>query len=352
MKLLCPNCQREITVPDQFAGQQMRCPICTQVFTAPALAGTDPLAAAPVSAPASITPPSPPAPPPPPPPDLPRDDEIYTLEKAATPLSTEQPAVEVFSEPRRREAAPIPPPVSPPPSPPPLVSGDYRHTSTVWISPRVVPWLAPASILLIFILQFFTWVGAFPGGYAVYTQNGWQAAFGGYTIDPVWETKAANFDAKTYAPGADWLLIFYMVLFFPTLILTAAVAALPYLQVKLPEQVANLHPWRWALVMGACLLTFFFLLLQWLVGFGLETKTRSEIAKSLAETRSASKTPEEQKVVDLQEGQRYSQYAFHHTFALRLVILLHLLAIAGAALTFWLERRGPARLLPRFDLRW
>src|SRR6266851_964626 len=35
MNLLCPNCQKMITVPDQNAGQMMKCPLCAGTFTAP-----------------------------------------------------------------------------------------------------------------------------------------------------------------------------------------------------------------------------------------------------------------------------------------------------------------------------
>src|SRR5437899_1233357 len=99
MKLLCPNCQREITVPDQFAGQQMRCPICTQVFTAPALPSAEPIGPAEASAPSSITPPAPPGPPSPPhPAPLQQDDDVYTLEREATPAPAHEPSVPTYSE--------------------------------------------------------------------------------------------------------------------------------------------------------------------------------------------------------------------------------------------------------------
>jgi hypothetical protein len=38
MELLCPSCQRKLTIPEQYAGQQMKCPLCNNMFTAPALA--------------------------------------------------------------------------------------------------------------------------------------------------------------------------------------------------------------------------------------------------------------------------------------------------------------------------
>src|SRR5579859_3036070 len=35
MNLLCPNCQKMLTVPDQYSGQTMKCPQCTGTFTVP-----------------------------------------------------------------------------------------------------------------------------------------------------------------------------------------------------------------------------------------------------------------------------------------------------------------------------
>ena len=43
MNLLCPACQKMITVPDQYAGQTMKCPLCSQLFPAPVLPPANPL---------------------------------------------------------------------------------------------------------------------------------------------------------------------------------------------------------------------------------------------------------------------------------------------------------------------
>ena len=37
MNLLCPNCGKMLTVPEQYAGQLMKCPLCSGTFTVPAL---------------------------------------------------------------------------------------------------------------------------------------------------------------------------------------------------------------------------------------------------------------------------------------------------------------------------
>src|ERR1700722_17421884 len=62
MNLLCPNCQKPLTVPEQYAGQPMRCPLCSGTFTVPAL--PTPVASAPPPVEPLPTPsvaPSPPA---------------------------------------------------------------------------------------------------------------------------------------------------------------------------------------------------------------------------------------------------------------------------------------------------
>ena len=63
MNILCPNCQKTLTVPEDSAGQMMQCPLCQGTFTMPALAagpGPAPLPPSP-AAPGSFglsTPPS------------------------------------------------------------------------------------------------------------------------------------------------------------------------------------------------------------------------------------------------------------------------------------------------------
>jgi hypothetical protein len=37
MNLLCPNCQKQLSVGDQYAGQLMKCPLCQGTFTVPTL---------------------------------------------------------------------------------------------------------------------------------------------------------------------------------------------------------------------------------------------------------------------------------------------------------------------------
>jgi hypothetical protein len=67
--------------------------------------------------------------------------------------------------------APAPPPVKPESELPP---GDYTRTFTIWISPRVVPWVAPVGLSLVFLLSFLPWVAVLN----LASLNLWEISFG------------------------------------------------------------------------------------------------------------------------------------------------------------------------------
>ena len=106
MNLLCPNCQKPLTVAEQYAGQPMRCPLCAGTFTVPALPQTPP-------------PPPPPSPPPAPSPK----PTAFKDPVAPPPPST--------PEPQLREPSPAPkPPASFTGSPPVRpAAGLHRRTA-------------------------------------------------------------------------------------------------------------------------------------------------------------------------------------------------------------------------------
>jgi hypothetical protein len=131
MNLLCPNCQKMLQVPDQFAGQMMKCPLCQGSFTVPALPQAPSL---------------PPAPPPP---------------------SYVPPAPAVKTGPDGAAAKA------------PTSSAGYEHVRSFALSPVGISWIAPAALLIALALLFFPWI---EGG--IYTSDntlaatGLQAAFG------------------------------------------------------------------------------------------------------------------------------------------------------------------------------
>src|SRR4051812_23176688 len=62
---------------------------------------------------------------------------------------------------------------------------NHAHSATIWISPRVLRWIAPVAAVALFVFLFLPWTGTYPGGYGVYTQNAFQTIWGGVSVDPV-----------------------------------------------------------------------------------------------------------------------------------------------------------------------
>ena len=166
-------------MPDQYAGQVMKCPLCAghvhhAVVAARARSRVCGAAHAGAAAPAPIA--------------------VTPLPPAGPNLSLAAADVEIMAgPPAYGDLVPVSRPAAPPP-----VTGDYRHRGTVSLSPRVLPWLAVGALVLVFVLTFFPWVGFYPGGITVTYQNAWQAAFGSYSVVPEWEGQSpAAKDAST-----------------------------------------------------------------------------------------------------------------------------------------------------------
>ena len=341
MNLLCPNCQNPVTVDEQFAGQLMKCPLCNQNFTVPAL----PQAAG-------------------------------ALHETTPHPGAGGAHAEVYGVRPEEHAAPPPPPppaftASAPPSPPttavtaagpaaaaaPVVSREgYHRTAAAVLNPQVLPWVAAGALFLVFVLSFFPWIGYYPGGHGVLTQSAWGAAFGGYTYDKLWGDKMTEYEKRPAEekPGTSVWLVFFVLLLLPTVVVTAAAAALPGSRgrFKVPPAVERLEPWRWALAGGLLLLLLAFVLLQLLTGFNLETTTRATVAKGLEAKSKDAKSDEDVKTVEILSGQAYSSFAIHRTFYLRLAVVLLFVAVLAAGATHWLLQRGPGRPLPRMELMW
>lgn len=326
MNLLCPNCQKMLTVPEEFAGQLMKCPLCSGTFTVPGLPG----AAAP------------------PPPTHEPEPEIFSIRNDPAPLP---PPSSSFATPFPAQTESPPSMPSTPPAPqPPLPPGEYTHTLTATLNPKVLPWIAPVCLLLIFVLQMFTWVGIFPGGVPAMTGSAWSAAFGNYSMDgDLKRTNDALRDDK-FKPGFSVLTIFYLVLFLLALAVTLASVVASRLTLKLPPQVEKILPWRWGIVAAVNLILFLFLALQVLLGFSIESQYSEWVDKEEKREATENPTTQQRKEAEVKRGELLEQ--LRHTFWLRLAALLHLTALVAAFLMFWIDRRGAHRPLPKWELRW
>jgi hypothetical protein len=347
MNLLCPNCQKMLTVPEEYAGQLMKCPLCNGTFTVPALPTS---AAAPSPVPAG------PAPggadvygvrhePEPPPPSSFRPDGVTApdLKSPAPPAPSSTATTK----------APSPPPAAPSTSAAPPEG--YTRALTVWFSPKVLRWVPPVSLLLVFVLLFFSWLGLYPGGVPGVTQNAWQVTGGWYTpdhdLDPVLPSmQKTDKPEDNSIPGPSVLTIFYLLLFFPTLVLTVAVLVydLNVVPVKMPPQLDKVLPWRWGIVAAVNLVLLFFLSLQWVFGFSLDSRYAAWVDRQV-QAKEAKKT-DEVKLAEVARGKMLEDLT--HTVWLKLVVLLNVLATLAAVSMYLLGQRGDRRPLPRMELLW
>jgi hypothetical protein len=388
MNLLCPNCQKMLSVPDQYAGQMMKCPLCGTNFTVPALpAGAS--SAPPVPAfgdpPAGDGGPAP-------------EPEIYGVKKdpvpafittaASNPPATPSVPTPAFSTggsipvPPTPSPAPTPSPSSPSLAPSPAASStaapSWNFSSTgsgstepsesvgFVLDPKILQYVPAASLVLIFFLHFFPWVGVYVGGYEITSQGAWGTAVGAtsriqpdladfftFTTDREAREKK-DWDEKTASgndPQFSLLTFFYLFpLFFIGLALSVGVVALPFIQVPLPPQVQQILPWRWAIVAGINALLLLFVVLQYLLPFSLESRMVS-FANSdptlKADDRDKSLVAVKKQV---ERGKVINQV--QRTTWFNLVVLLHLIAAVTAGLVYWIEKRGPGKPLPRVEVRY
>jgi hypothetical protein len=340
MNLLCPNCQKRLTVPEQYAGQLMKCPLCAGTFNvpglppAPAPSPEPSLPPAPAPAPAATTPP-----------------ETYGLQPEAAPPVPPPPApVEAPAPLTSPLAAPRPPesgqPGAPPP-PAPTPSIGYAKSWTGTIKPNVLQWVPAVSVVLIFILQFFPWVGVYPGGVPAAWQGAWGAAFADYGEDKDMrslfhfttdEELKEDKEKKDDRPSANYLQIFYLLPFFlVTLVVTVGVLVVSVGRIKLPPGVEKVLQLRWTLVAGVNLVTFLFLALQLMLGYSLENRFKEHVTEEIAK-REKSKTAPPTKVLEAEKNMVLQE--LHRTFWLKFVVFLHILAIIAALVMMWLEKRG------------
>ena len=335
MDFLCPNCQKMLTVPDQYADTLMKCPLCANTFQAPALPSKAP-------APAVVAPPSP-------------VGDTYGL-KEPPPLPPMAPP------PAPNKAAAAPPKATAPakaPPPPPPSTGDYQHGFSLTVKPEILQWVPVGALVLVFVIQaLFPMTGMFPGGYPAYTQGVPWAAFGYYNSDPDWLKMP---DANKNVPALiltkplsfDPSMFFYFFPLFPlALLLTIAAAVLPRLHVSLPDPVERMKPYRWAIAAGVTLVAFlFFSIPVLLTGFSLENAVKREVHNLDAIKEHQAKVSAGDRVAAMAEGSLLGAQCLTRTTWLRLSYLLELLALLVSGLLFWVEWRGE-KPPPRLEVRW
>jgi hypothetical protein len=299
MRVLCPSCQQLVNLPDSAAGQLTPCPLCSRTFTPPALTGAAVDAA--------------------PPPTFP-------------PVETRS------SKPDLRIAQ-----ESAPQSPSPSY-GSLERCCTCTLQKEVVVWIAPVALFLAFVLTFFTWVAAAPNGTRVYTQSGWQAAFGGFTVDPYGEEIFNRRDALNSTTRASSWLVLYSLLLILTMLLAVGNMAVSVLKLTVPDALHKIWPHRDTIVAGLCAILLISLLFPMFTGFGLQTAVvqaaESQIPPPQSKAEGATPTPKDQIHRDLNRDIEVAKFGVVRTSWFCWSIWIILAALIGALLDLWLDRRG------------
>jgi hypothetical protein len=231
----------------------------------------------------------------------------------------------------------------------------YAKVRSFTLNPNVVPPIAPVTLGLVFVFLFFSWVATAPGGDTAATQNGWQIAFGSFDPNQIWlraiQQNQPKFQREKLEPSVGWLQILFLLLFvlvaLPLSILCVLVARK---SVALPPALSPLIPWRSALLALVIAVAFFLLLLQIMFGVSLESKARDLADSYVAEERGRPDLlGDEKRVIDVRAGLYFAEFGIYYTFWFKFVLVLLFLALVGALLDYWLEKRG-TQPLPRIDL--
>jgi hypothetical protein len=315
-----------ISVAEQYAGQMMKCPFCNGTFTAPSL----PQAPAAGPGPGASATPLPPAPGGASPADF-----SSAASMAASPGT---PGIGAEFAELESQAKTAPPP-------------GYTHSATFRVNPVVVPWIAPVALLLFFFLLFFPWCGAYPGGYGVYTQNGWQGLWGGFSADAVGQKvlKQDKDQDVTNEVRPSTLSILFLVLFLPGLVSAWVPIIMPHIQWTAPPAMQQLITWQPWISRGLVGAAFLVIVLQLLVGFGLENAATFATEQQFPEPAGA--TPEELQRIVVARGADLGRLVMRRTVWLRGAVTLYVIAVAGMGLEFWLHQRGK-RPVPRVEVMW
>ena len=290
MELQCPGCLKRLTIPDPFAGQMVKCPLCAGMFVAPALPAKPVTVApiVPVAAPVAV-------------PIAPAMPQMELPIAPPTPAS--HPDVIPFSS-EPLVVPPMPPmpplPYTPPPPPPrhvdvesdPVPHGDHTSKRTVVLRPHVLRWVTPCCLAAVFLLSFFDWKN--DGGQG--QMNLWGMAF--------------------HSDGPGRYVAYIVFTLFLALPLAWVKLSFEKNWLPMPAALAPFWPWRSVIVGGLLLLAFvvpFFDALQW---------NLTAISNPMS-------------------------------LGMKLAIRAHLVAIIASGLEYWLLTRAKAAApLPDLTIRW
>ena len=312
---ICPNCLDRVDLADETAGTTADCPNCGKPFPVPAAyqPSVDPglAPAEKPSPPPGFKPPTPPAAP----------------------------------------AASFPTGPTEPPAPP----TGYESVCAATLSPMALAWTAVVSVSVVFVLSFFSWVGAFPGGYRAYTQTPWQAVPGWISMQTSFEETYDELPLLEARVPSDWVLVLPYLVF----LVLAVVIGWVWLTVTVPDADRLPRAVRWlpriwpafpTILAGLIVAMFVLLVLQLSAGFGLETAVDARVAEQVAEIQAKDEAGNRLPRPFL-IGETAGRYDVQTTTAAVSAFALHIVALLAMVGWLWLRRRG-SKPHPRLLAQW
>jgi len=181
----------------------------------------------------------------------------------------------------------------------PQVTHDYTKLKSIFISPRIIPWVSFGCVMFVLLMSFFPW-------YALPIPEEF-----GKLLSKAKDKPETSFNPWTVGFGkSEGLMIMYdLFLIFGVL---AAIGSL-LLNLKVIPEVPALTPWRAVIVGGFVIVGFLFLWIYDLIFY-------------------------------------FKSVALNHTFWGMLAYWAHCAAAISLLLEIWLQRRGPTYPPPRIDI--
>lgn len=252
------------------------------------------------------------------------------------------------------ESSPPPPP--PPPRPaPPEAELIFRFSANV----DVIKWVGPAAILLALVLSVFPWMGAYPGGTAVYTQSAWGLTFGTFTAEPTGdeamgargpESLSGEKELRKHVRMSAVMMVFSALLLFAGLIAGLDLFE-PIINFPVPDLIQSIWPRRHQILAVSGAVLFVLLQVALWSGVGLEAATAAAADAAVPALKGASPTTKELHVRQVMVGCECGRYAVTRTLWLMLASGSLVVGSAAYGLELWLTQRG-RRPEPRVEFWW
>jgi hypothetical protein len=238
------------------------------------------------------------------------------------------------------------------PAPQPQSRG-FTGSSTWTLRKDIVRWLAPVALFLAFVLSFFTWLAVAPNGRAIYTQNGWQAMTGGVQkVDFAGEEVLRKEQALRDAGGMNAWLLLYLILLILAMLLAIADLVISLMDLIVPDAFRTIWPHRGLILVAVTALLLLSLLAPMMSGFGLEstavTLAEKDVPPMTAKLDGTAVSPNDVQMRDVRRDVAVASLGVQRSRWLGLVFLMTSIALIGAALSLWLDRRG-SEPEPRMD---